>query len=248
MSKTLGIDVGGTNIRMGNVTGSEITDYVSFQLPVVSTPSNVLAYINSKMPMSDNDVIGIAMPCVVQNGYMKTTANIDDSWQNVDCNSLAQTVLNKYCAFINDCDAAALAEMRHGIIRNINGTVIVVTLGTGIGTALFHNGMLFPNTELGHLALYDITDDAEKFASGRIKTNYDLNWYEYTDRINTYLNELHRLFHPSAFVIGGGISESWNDFNRYLNIPCDVYKAVLGNNAGIVGAALYAMEYYNELE
>jgi polyphosphate glucokinase len=240
--KTLGIDVGGSSIKMGNVEDSNVTDQTSFTLPSLSTPANVLASIKFHLPTEVSDVIGIAMPCVVQDGHMKTTANIDKSWQNVDSAILAKNVLGRDVVFINDCDAAALAEVRYGAVRNIKGSVIVVTLGTGIGTALFHNGVLFPNTELGHIPLIGITDDAEKFASAKAKTDQYLNWERYADRVTVYLNELHRLLWPSAFVIGGGVSESFDAWGHLLKVSCDVYKAELGNNAGIVGAALYARE------
>jgi polyphosphate glucokinase len=240
--KTLGIDVGGSSIKLGNVVGNTVTDNTSFTLPSLSTPSNVLASIKFHLPQDVSDVIGIAMPCVVQNGRMKTTANIDDSWQNVDSAMLAKNVLGRDVVFINDCDAAALAEVRYGSVKDIKGTVIVVTLGTGIGTALFNNGVLFPNTELGHISLPGITYDAELFASAKTKTNLELNWQQYADRVSVYLNELHRLLWPSAFVIGGGVSESFDIWGSLLKVPCDVYKAGLGNNAGIVGAALYARE------
>jgi polyphosphate glucokinase len=242
-TKTLGIDVGGSSIKLGNVSNGLVTDYKSFEVPVVTTPNNVFAYIRSNMPNNVSDVIGIGMPCVVQNGLMKTTANIDDSWQNCNPGLLGNQMLGKHCVFINDCDAAALAEVRYGAARNVDGTVIVVTLGTGIGTALFHNGVLFPNTELGHINLFGITSDAERYAAAKVKTNLSLDWYQYVERVNVYLNELHRLLWPSAFVIGGGVSNNFEQWGSLLKVPCDVYPATLGNNAGIVGAALYASEY-----
>jgi polyphosphate glucokinase len=239
---TVGIDVGGSSIKMGTVIDGEVFQYKTFELPVSSTPNNVFAYIRSNLPADCSDTIGIAMPCVVQNGYMKTTANIDDSWQTINAELVGNQMLEKRCVFINDCDAAALAEVNYGAARHIDGTVIVLTLGTGIGTALFHNGTLFPNTELGHIGLFGITSDAERYASAKVKTNLELDWHTYTDRVNVYLNELHRLFWPSAFIIGGGVSENFNKWQKYINVPCDVYKAELGNDAGIVGAALYAKQ------
>jgi polyphosphate glucokinase len=179
---------------------------------------------------------------------MKTTANIDKSWQNVDSAMLAKNVLGRDVVFINDCDAAALAEVRYGAVRNIKGSVIVVTLGTGIGTALFHNGVLFPNTELGHIPLPGITYDAETFAGAKARTSLQLNWQQYADRVSVYLNELHRFLWPSAFIIGGGVSEEFSEWGHLLKVPCDVYKATLGNNAGIVGAALYARECYENIK
>jgi polyphosphate glucokinase len=242
MNKILGIDVGGSSIKMGNVVDDQVYNYVNFELPVSSTPQNVFAYIRSNLPSDVSDTIGIAMPCVVQNGHMKTTANIDNSWQHINAELVGNQMLEKRCVFINDCDAAALAEVRYGAARKVDGTVIVVTLGTGIGTALFHNGTLFPNTELGHIALHGISNDAEKYASAKVRSDWNLSWPDYADRVNTYLNELQRLFWPSAFVIGGGVSENFSEWSRFLKVPCTVYAAQLGNNAGIVGAALYAKE------
>lgn len=241
---TLGIDVGGSSIKMGNVVDDQVYNYTNFELPVSSTPQNVFAYIRANMNFDTSEIVGIAMPCVVQNGHMKTTANIDNSWQHINSEIMGGQMLQKRCVFINDCDAAALAEVRYGSARNIDGTVIVLTLGTGIGTALFHNGTLFPNTELGHIALPNITNDAEKFASAKARTDWNLDLRSYCDRVNIYLNELHRLFWPTAFIIGGGISESFDEWGRYIDAPCDVYKAQLGNTAGVVGAALYARECY----
>ena len=242
LESTLGIDVGGSSIKLANVSNGLVTDYKSIELPVVSTPNNVFAYIRANLPQNTSDTIGIGMPCVVQNGYMKTTANIDDSWQTINAELVGSQMLGKRCVFINDCDAAALAEVNYGAARHIDGTVIVLTLGTGIGTALFHNGTLFPNTELGHIGLFGITSDAERYASAKVKTNLELDWHTYIDRVNVYLNELHRLLWPSAFVIGGGVSENFDQWQRYIKVPCDVYKAELGNDAGIVGAALYAKQ------
>lgn len=241
---TLGIDVGGSSIKMGTVLDGQVFNYKSFELPVSSTPQNVFAYIRSHFPEEVSETIGIAMPCVVQNGYMKTTANIDDSWQSINAELVGNQMLERRCVFINDCDAAALAEMRYGAGRNLQGTVAVITLGTGIGSALFHDGVLFPNTELGHMPLRFVTHDAELYASAKQKTIRSLDWYSYADRVSLYLSELHSLLWPSAVIIGGGVSEEWDKWGHLINAPCDVYKAELGNNAGIVGAAIYANENY----
>lgn len=240
--KILGIDIGGSSIKMGNVIDQNVTDYVTFELPVPNVPNNVFAYIRSYMPVDVSETIGIALPGVVVNDLMKTASNIDISWLTTNTKQLAEDMLERRCVFINDCDSAGLAEIKYGVAKDIKGTVIVVTLGTGIGTALFHNGILFPNTELGHLSVYDISPDIEKYCSAKVKQNLRLEYIEYVDRLNIYLNELYRLLHPNAIVIGGGISEEFEKWGHLIKVPCDIYKAELGNNAGIIGAALYARE------
>src|SRR5690348_16568541 len=142
--------------------------------------------------------------------------------------------------FLNDADAAGIAEMRWGAGRGVTGTAIMLTFGTGIGTALFANGRLFPNTELGHLELRGM--DAEKWASAHVKTAQNLDWSRWVDRVNDYLDRMHALFWPEVFILGGSISNDFDKFAALLRSPAPIRVARFAGQAGVVGAALAAAE------
>jgi polyphosphate glucokinase len=175
---------------------------------------------------------------VVRGGIVRTAANIDQSWIGVDAAALFHDVTGRTVTVLNDADAAGLAEMRHGAGVGRNGTVVMVTLGTGIGSAVFVNGVLVPNTELGHINLHD--GDAEDWAAAEVREREDLSWKEYAHRLEEYLDLLHRLLWPDLIIIGGGVSKRADKFLPLVHVDAEVVPARMQNEAGIIGAAMSA--------
>jgi len=188
-----------------------------------------IAGLAAKLPMASGPV-GLAFPAVVKNSRARTAANIDHSWIGADGAALIRRTLNRDALFLNDADAAGLAEMRLGAGKGVGGAVVMLTFGTGIGSALFVEGRLFPNTELGHMELNG--GDAEKYASAHVKTVLNLDWRAWMDRVNVYLDRMQ------------AISERFADFAPLLHCEPEVRPAHFGNQAGVLGAALAAAEAY----
>jgi polyphosphate glucokinase len=246
----LGIDVGGSSIKLARVdvqTGGIRGDAASIPLPVPSTPERVLASaLESDAARSTSGAIGFAFPTVVQHGIARTAAHVDPAWIGVDAGSMVTQRTGRPCLFLNDADAAGIAEMRFGAGRGLAGVVFVLTLGTGIGSAPFIDGHLMPNTELGHLQLAGVDAlDGEDYASARTRTRLALDWPSWAARLNRYLDELYRLFWPDAFILGGAVSEHFADWGPCLRSPARILPAELRGHAGVVGAALAASERYN---
>ena len=181
--------------------------------------------------------VGCALPAVVKDGRVRTAANISRSWLGVDAGALLRKASGRQgVSAINDADAAGYAEMTFGAGRRRSGLVIMVTLGTGIGTALFINGHLVPNTELGHLDLRG--RDAETWAAASVRDKKDLGWKKWSRRVDAYLHLLQRYFWPDLIIVGGGVSRKWRKFLPHLTLSIPVVPAKLKNDAGIIGAAL----------
>ncbi len=243
--EVLGIDVGGSSVKAGLVdlnAGRLTGELIAAPTPRPSTPvaiTNVLAALAGRLPSSSGRV-GVAFPSVIKEGSAYTAANIDASWVGTDGAALASQALARPVLFLNDADAAGLAEMRWGAGRGCNGTVIMLTFGTGIGTALFAGGKLFPNTELGHLELRGM--DAEKWASARARTAEGLDFPAWIARVNEYLEAMHKLLWPDVFILGGAVSERFTEFAPLLRSPAELRPAHFAGQAGVVGAALAAAE------
>ena len=243
--KLLGIDVGGSFIKAGVVdveAGRLVGELISAPTPQPSTPEAMMptiAALAAKLPAATGPV-GLAFPAVVKSGKARTAANIDREWIGADGAALIRRTLGREALFLNDADAAGLAEMRLGAGRGVNGSVVMLTFGTGIGSALFIEGKLFPNTELGHMELNGM--DAEKYASAHVKAMLNLGWPEWMDRVNIYLDRMQALFWPDLFILGGAISERFADFAPLLRCDAQVRPALFGNQAGVLGAALAAAE------
>jgi polyphosphate glucokinase len=241
----LGIDVGGSSIKAGlvDVDSGRITGgLISAPTPQNSTPAAtmpVLAALAARLPGAEGGV-GIAFPSVISQGTARTAANVDQAWIGTDGAALAARALGRPALFLNDADAAGIAEMRWGAGRGFDGTVIMVTLGTGIGTALFCDGKLYPNTELGHLELRGM--DAEKWASARVRTAEKLGFPEWIARVNEYLKRLHELLWPDLFILGGAVSERFAEFAPLLRSEAQLRPAHFAGQAGVVGAAMAAVE------
>lgn len=238
----LGIDVGGSSIKGGLVdidAGRLQGELVSIPTPRPAAPEPVMhAIAQLAGSMSTTQAVGLAFPTVVQGHKARTAAHIDPAWIDVDGAALAERVLRRRAVFLNDGDAAGIAEMQFGAGRGLKGVVIMLTFGTGIGTALFADGKLFPNTELGHLELHGM--DAEEWASARIRTALGLDWPAWIVRVNDYLKKMHALFWPDAFILGGAVSERFDEFAPHLHSPAEIRPAQFAGQAGVIGAALAA--------
>ena len=243
--RLLGIDTGGSSLKAAPVdvtSGVLASDVVSFPTPAPATPG-AIAGVVKQIAAAFPDVsgpVGFAFPSVVTAGIARTAANVDKAWIGTDGARLVREATGRPAAFLNDADAAALAEMRVGAGRGQDGTVIMLTFGTGIGSAIFHDGHLLPNTEFGHMEIRGM--EAEHRASARVRTAEQLGWPEWSERVNEVLERMHALFWPDLFILGGGVVENWASFGPLLESPAHVVPAELGNTAGIVGAALAAHE------
>jgi polyphosphate glucokinase len=242
VTQRLGIDIGGTGIKGAPVdleTGELSAPRYRLNTPRGASPEDVLATVVQVAEYHGTEgPIGITFPGVVVHGVVWTAANVDKRWIGLDADSMFTKELGRPVHLLNDADAAGVAEMTLGVGKGRNGVVIMITLGTGIGSAVFLDGHLLPNSELGHIEING--KDAEKLASGRAQEKGKLGWKEYTQRVQTYLNRLDALLWPDLIIIGGGVSKESEKFLPKLEVRCEVVAASLLNNAGIVGAALLA--------
>lgn len=240
----LGVDIGGSGIKAAPVdveAGKLVSKRRRIPTPQPSTPEAVAVVIHQLVSHFEwTGPLGCTLPAAVKAGVACTAANIDRTWIGIDARALIEDVTGCPVALLNDADAAGLAEVRFGAGRNVAGVVMMVTLGTGIGTALLIDGILLPNTELGHLVIRG--EDAEKQASARSRKANGWSWEEWAARVDEYLCYAEALFLPDLFVIGGGVSKRHERFFPHLNTKAPVVPAQLLNEAGIVGAALASAE------
>ena len=245
----LGIDFGGSGIKAAPVDldrGEFAAERVRIETPSPADPESVARVMRELLERqgAPRDVpVGVTVPAVVVEGVVHTAANIDRSWIGTDADALLTTRLGRDVHVLNDADAAGLAEVRYGAARGRTGLVIVTTLGTGIGSALVHDGRLIPNSELGHLEIDGV--DAETRASNRARKAEDLSWQDWARRLTRFYSVVESLFHPELFVVGGGVSKHADKFLPLLDIRSPIVPAALRNTAGIVGAALAASELYS---
>lgn len=240
----IGIDVGGTGIKAAIVetsTGELVTERVRVETPHPATPKAVVkatAPLVADLPPALG--AGIGFPAVILDGVVRTAANIDPGWIDAQAEGLFADALGRRLVVGNDADAAGLAEMRFGAGRGQAGTVLMLTLGTGIGSALFRDGVLLPNTEFGHLQVRG--KDAERRAAASIKVSKGLSWHAWSKRLAEYVNAIDVLLWPDLVIIGGGISKDADKFIHELPARVKCVPAALQNQAGIVGAAMLAAE------
>jgi polyphosphate glucokinase len=239
----LGVDIGGSGIKaavVDTLNGVLMTSRHRIETPQPATPEAV-ATVLAEMVRYFNwtGVVGCGFPAVVLHGVCKTASNISSEFIGTPIDHLFSERTGCPCFCLNDADAAGLAEMRFGEGVDQSGVVLLVTVGTGIGTAIFTEGRLLPNTELGHLTLPN-GKKAESSASDAVRKLKELNWKRWGKRINRYLTEMEALFWPDLIIIGGGISKSFDKFKEYLTPEATIKPAAFLNQAGIVGAALYA--------
>jgi polyphosphate glucokinase len=241
----LGIDVGGSSVKAGVVdvtTGQLLGEMISAPTPRPSTPdrlAGVIAGLAARLPQAQGSV-GVAFPSVVRHGVIRTAANIDQSWMGANGAAVVGRALNRPVVFLNDADAAGVAEMRWGAGMGVRGTAIMLTFGTGIGSALFVNGRLFPNTELGHLELNGM--EAEKFASAHVRTALNLDFPAWIERVNVYLERIQALFWPDVIILGGAVSERYAEFATLLKCAAELRPAHFAGQAGVIGAAMAGAE------
>ena len=241
----LGIDVGGSGIKGAPVdteTGQLLAERLRIKTPKKGEPEPIAEVVN-QIAQSFNwkGPIGVGFPAPIKGGVVLMAANVSEKWVGTNADALFSKITGCDCTMINDADAAGLAEMTFGAGRGQPGTVIIVTLGTGIGSAIFHRGQLIPNTEFGHMEIDG--EDAEARASDAARQREDLSWPKYAKRLNRYLRRMEKLFWPNLFIIGGGISKESDKFLPLLTIETHVVPADLLNEAGIVGAALGALRH-----
>jgi polyphosphate glucokinase len=240
-SPVLAFDVGGSFVKAGLVdvaVGTLVGE--TPKRPTPKTPGDVielLAAMARELPSAGP--VGLAFPSVVKDGIAFTAANVDRRWIGTDARALLGARLGRRVAFLNDADAAGIAEMALGAGRGRSGTVMFLTLGTGIGTAIFTEGRLVPNTELGHLEVRGM--EAEHRASAKVRTDRGLDWSEWAAAVNEVLAAYHALLWPDLFVIGGGVTENWERFGSLLTSRAEIVPAHFRNDAGIIGAALAAV-------
>lgn len=239
----MGIDVGGSGIKgvpVNTETGEFVGERFRLATPEGAKPEDVADTITDLVQHFNWDgPIGVGFPAVVRSGIVYTAANIHESWIGTNIEKLLLKKTGCPAYVLNDADAAGMAEMKFGVGRkHPNGVVFMVTIGTGLGTALFVDGKLLPNTELGHIEIRG--KDAETRATDAARQRKNMSWEEWGGKFNEYLDRLERLFWPDLFVLGGGTSKSFDKFRQYLHLHTEVIPAELLNQAGIIGAALYA--------
>jgi polyphosphate glucokinase len=242
----LGIDIGGSGIKGAPVnieTGELLAERFRIATPEPSKPQAVAeAVAELARNFEWQGPVGCGFPAAVRNGVSLTAANIHKKWLNANAAGLFSQATGCPVCVINDADAAGLAEMRFGAGRGRMGTVLIVTIGTGLGTALFTDGHLLPNTELGHIEIDG--RDAELGASDAARKREDMSWERWAKAFDRYLNRLEGLFWPELFILGGGASKKHEKFLPLLTVQAEVVPAQLLNNAGIVGAALAAKNLF----
>jgi polyphosphate glucokinase len=240
--EALGIDIGGTGMKAAPVdldTGKLTAERYKIATPNPSTPEAMAKVVHRLVEHFDwHGKVGVAFPAVVRNGVARTAANIDPSWIGTDVDAVFTAASNCAVHVINDADAAGLAEMRYGAGRKRAGVVIMLTFGTGIGSGMFLDGQLVPNTELGHLYLDG--EEAEHRAAAIVRDREELSWKDWGRRVHRYLEHVEFLFSPDLFIVGGGVSRKADKWLPHVEIETEIVAASLENEAGIVGAALVA--------
>lgn len=244
----IGVDVGGSGIKVGSVdaaTGELLADRLRVATPVPSTPDAVVRSIARLVKragegLHPNTPVGVGVPSVVVDGVTKTAANIDPGWIGFDAESALVKALKRPVYVLNDADAAGLAEMRFGAGEGKDGVVLVLTLGTGVGSALFNDGKLVPNTELGHMEIRG--RDAERRSAAAARTRRGLSWKAWSSDLDEHLHAIDKILWPGLIILGGGVSKRADRFISRLTVRPPVVPATLQNDAGIIGAALAAAE------
>jgi polyphosphate glucokinase len=245
MRKALGIDIGGTGIKAAIVdtdTGELISERLKLATPTGGEPDAIVRTVVELIEMlgglEDGVPVGVCFPAIVRGGRTMSAANVSKKWIGLEAEALFEKALGRDIHFVNDADAAGYAEARYGAAKGVPGLVILTTLGTGIGSALIYNGVLVPNSELGHI----IVDgrDAEKRASFAAKERGRLSWERWAKRLQRYYETIEMLFSPDLIIVGGGVSKSHELYLPLLKLQAPIIPAVLRNNAGILGAAALA--------
>lgn len=238
----LGIDIGGSGIKGAPVdieNGLLVSQRHRIATPQPSVPEAVAEVVAQIAQHFDwEGAIGCTFPAVIKGGVAYSAANVDKSWIGANGEKLMEAKTGCPVRLINDADAAGLAEIDFGAGQGHAGVVIILTFGTGIGSAVFYNGQLVPNTEFGHLDIRG--KDAEDRAADRVRKDKELTWAEWAARVNEFLAHMEILFSPDLFIIGGGVSKKHDKFFPYLKTRAEIVPAKMRNDAGIIGAAMAA--------
>ncbi len=240
--KILGVDIGGSGIKAGIVEtrlGKIVSERIRFETPSPSSPKKVIKSIKKKIikKLDWNKYVGCGFPGIVVKNKILTAANVSKKWVGIDVSKRISRKTGCESYILNDADAAGLAEMKFGAGKNKKGTVLMLTVGTGIGSSIFLNGTLVPNIEFGHLKMYG--DCAEKYTSNSARKKLDLSIIDWTSRFNEYIKYVEDLISPDLIIFGGGISKSFNEFKHLIKSRSKLVPAKLENDAGIIGASLY---------
>lgn len=239
--KILGVDIGASGIKGGVVdirNGRLLTDRIRLDTPQPASPKAVAATFAELIKLHNwKGPIGCGFPAIVKNGFAHSAANIDKAWVGKNIAKLLSKASKCTVKVLNDADAAGIAEMQYGIGFGKKGVVLMLTLGSGIGSALFLDGRLVPNTEFGHVFLHGKI--AESYAANSVRKKMELTWDEWGTRLNEYLRHIERLLSPDLIILGGGVSKRFEHYDKFLTIQTPVKPARLLNEAGSIGAALY---------
>jgi polyphosphate glucokinase len=247
-SKAIGIDIGGTGIKGAVVdlaSGELLSNRVKLSTPKDGRPHDIVETTRKLLDTVSSGAgdlpVGVCFPAVVKHGRTMSAANVSHEWIGLAAEDLFEKGLDRPIHFVNDADAAGYAESQFGAAKGIPGVVLLTTLGTGIGSALLNDGVLVPNTELGHLEIDG--HDYETKAAYSAKERDDLSWQQWAERLQKYYTRLEALFSPDLFVVGGGVSKNYDDFIPLLTLDTPIVPAVHRNNAGILGAAALAAKF-----
>lgn len=238
----LGIDIGGSGIKgavIDTSNGQLMTERRRVETPQPATPASVArATAELVRSFAWGGIIGVGFPAIIIDGAAHSAANIDPEWIGTDVRKLLEEATDCQCAVLNDADAAGLAEMTLGAGQGRRDSVLVLTLGTGIGSALFFQAQLFPNLELGAFPLKG--GPAEHYAAAAVRKNEKLSWKSWAKRLNLFFTQIERVFSPGLIVIGGGVSRKSEKFFPYLETRAELVPARFLNQAGMIGAACFA--------
>ncbi|MEM7575138.1 MAG: ROK family protein [Bacteroidota bacterium] len=243
----MGVDVGATGFKGGLVDikkGEMVSERFRLETPAPATPKAMAKTFKELVKHFDYEgPVGLGFPAIVHNGVSRSASNIDKAWIGT---SIVKTFGKDFKGSIhalNDADAAGIAEMEFGAGRKYQrGTTIMITIGTGLGAALFRHNELVPNMEFGSMYLKDMKKIAEKYVSNRVRKDQDMSWKDFGKRFNEYLLHIERIFSPDCILLGGGASKSFTEYEKYLEVEATILPAKLLNKAGTVGAALYAYQ------
>lgn len=239
--KILGVDIGASGIKGAVVdirNGKLLTDRLRLDTPKPATPQAMANTFKELIKLHNwSGPVGCGFPAIVKNGYAHSAANIDKSWVGKNIAKLLSKASKCTVKVINDADAAGIAEMQYGAGVGKKGVVLMLTLGSGIGSALFMDGNLVPNTEFGHVFLHGKI--AESYAANSTRKKLELTWDEWGTRLNEYLRHIERLLSPDLIILGGGVSKRFEHYDKFLTVQTPIQPAKLLNDAGSVGAAMY---------
>ncbi|MDE0545449.1 polyphosphate--glucose phosphotransferase [Microbacterium sp. C7(2022)] len=247
-NRAVGVDIGGTGIKAGIVDldkGELVSDRVKVATPDGAKPKDVLVAVTevlTRLGVEDASVpLGVAFPAIVKNGRTLSAANVSDKWIGFEAEKFFEDGLGRDIHFANDADVAGVAEVRYGAAKDQPGLTILTTLGTGIGSAMLYNGVLIPNSELGHVQRASAKKDAEAYAAYSAMERHSLSWSKWAKRLQWYYSHIEFLFSPDLFVVGGGVSKHADQFLPLLELKTPIVPAVHRNNAGIIGAAALSL-------